>query len=316
MQILIVDDDATARKVLSAQLFQLGHSVRTAATAQEAICSYRRLGADVIISDWQMPDTDGLELCRRLRNTQNESATYPYIILLTGHDGPDRFLRGMEAGADDYLVKPLDIQHLQARLIAAERVTTLHRRLYESSRTDALTGLANRLRLNEYLAQLRAEVELTGRGVTLALCDIDFFKRYNDRYGHLAGDLALWRVAEILQNGIAGVGQAFRYGGEEFCLVIERLPPPATDILETIRRTVEDACIPHELSEFGGVTLSLGAATLRPGDSKTTDQLLSEADTALYQAKSFGRNQLAPKAFERLASRETPMELILDSLAA
>ena len=304
MQILIVDDDTSARKVLAGQLAQLGHHVRTAASADEAICSYQRLGADVIITDWKMPGTDGLALCRRLRETRSDASPYPYIILLTAHDGPDCFLRGMEAGADDYLVKPLDIRHLQARLIAAERVTTLHRRLFEASRTDALTGLSNRLRLNERLAVLREQVENTGMGITLALCDIDYFKRYNDRYGHLEGDLALWRVAEILRNGVEGVGQAFRFGGEEFCLIIESLPPPATDTLEAIRQTLESAAIAHEASELGVLTLSLGASTLRPGDGKSGDQLLSEADTALYQAKSFGRNQLAPKAFERLSQRQ------------
>lgn len=303
MQILIVDDDTSARKVLASQLTQLGHGVRTAASGDEATCSYQRLGADVIVTDWKMPGTDGLTLCRRLRETRSDASPYPYIILLTAHDGPDHFLRGMEAGADDYLVKPLDIRHLQARLIAAERVTTLHRRLFEASRTDALTGLSNRLRLNERLATLREQVETTGQGVTLALCDIDYFKRYNDRYGHLEGDLALWRVAEILRNGVEGVGQAFRFGGEEFCLVIESLPPPATDTLETIRLTLESAALPNEGSELGILTLSIGASTLRPGDGKTGDQLLSEADTALYQAKSFGRNRLAPKAFERLAQR-------------
>lgn len=303
MQILIVDDDATARKVLAGQLTQLGHETRTVASAHEAICSYRRLGADVIVTDWKMPGTDGLELCRRLRDTRSDASPYPYIILLTAHDGPDHFLRGMEAGADDYLVKPMDIRHLQARLIAADRVTTLHKRLFDASRTDALTGLANRLRLNERLAILREQVETSGQGITLALGDIDFFKRYNDRYGHLEGDLALWRVAEVLRNGVEGVGQAFRYGGEEFCLVIESLPPPATDTLEQIRKNLESAAIAHETSDLGILTLSMGASTLRPGDGKSGDQLLSEADTALYQAKSFGRNQLAPKAFERLSQR-------------
>ena len=303
MQILIVDDDATARKVLAGQLTQLGHGVRTVAGGREAIYSFQNLGADVIITDWKMPDLDGLELCRRLRELRSDASPYPYIILLTAHDGPDCFLRGMEAGADDYLVKPLDIQHLQARLIAAARVTTLHRRLFEASRTDALTGLANRLRLNERLAQLRDQVETTGQGVTLALCDIDYFKRYNDHYGHLDGDMALWRVAEVLRNGVEGVGQAFRYGGEEFCLLIESLPPPATNTLETIRQTLEQAALPHDGSELGILTLSIGASTLRPSDGKTGDQLLSEADAALYQAKSFGRNQLAPKSFERLAQR-------------
>ena len=303
MQILIVDDDAAARKILAGQLTQLGHSARTVACAPEAICSFQRLGADVIITDWKMPEMDGLELCRRLRLARSDSSPYPYIILLTAHDGPDCFLRGMEAGADDYLVKPLDIRHLQARLIAAERVTTLHRRLFDASRTDALTGLANRLRLNERIALLREQVETSEQGITLALCDIDYFKRYNDRYGHLEGDLALWRVAEVLRNGVEGVGQAFRYGGEEFCLIIESLPPPATDTLESIRQALESAAIPHDTSELGVLTLSMGASTLRPGDGKSGDQLLSEADTALYQAKSFGRNQLAPKAFERLAQR-------------
>jgi diguanylate cyclase (GGDEF)-like protein len=305
LQILIVDDNTSARKVLAGQLMQLGHSVRTAAGGDEAICCYERLGADVIITDWKMPGTDGLELCRRLRATRNDASPYPYIILLTGHDGPDRFLRGMEAGADDYLVKPLDIRHLQARLIAAERVTTLHKRLFEASRTDALTGLANRLRLNERLASLREQVETTGMGVTLALCDIDFFKRFNDRYGHLEGDLALWRVAEVLRNGVEGIGLAYRFGGEEFCLVIESLPPPATEALEAIRQNLERSSVLHESSELGVLTISIGASTLRPGDGKSTDQLLSEADTALYQAKAFGRNQLAPKAFERLSQRQT-----------
>jgi two-component system cell cycle response regulator len=214
---------------------------------------------------------------------------------------------GLEAGADDYLSKPLDRGELQVRLISASRVTELHRRLaqqneelerlnrmlFEQSREDPLTHLGNRLRLREDLETLSAQVKRYGHSYCIMLCDVDFFKAYNDTYGHLAGDEVLKRVADVISENLRSGDMAYRYGGEEFLIVLpEQDLRSATVAAERLRRSVEELAIPHRartLPEI--VTVSMGLATLSAGE-KSADDLLKAADAALYAAKEAGRNRV------------------------
>ena len=179
-----------------------------------------------------MPGIDGPELCRRVRDELSDR--YIYIVLITGLGHPEQVLEGMSAGADDYLIKPVDPFAVQTRLVAAERVTALHRQVADfraqleranlellgQSLTDALTGLGNRRRMEEDLARTHARALRAGRSYGMVLFDIDHFKLYNDHYGHLAGDEALRQVARCLQS-IARAGESvYRYGGEEFLLLL------------------------------------------------------------------------------------------------
>ena len=309
MRILIAEDDAVSRTILSRAVEKFGHECLAAEDGEKAWEIYRETpGVDAIISDWMMPGMDGLELCRRVRGEEREG--YTYFIFLTALGNRDHLLRGLEAGADDYLGKPLDRDELQVRLISVRRVTELHRRLafqngelevlnrklFEQSREDPLTRLGNRLRLREELEALRGRVERYGHNYSAVLCDVDYFKRYNDHYGHLAGDEVLQNVAETIADHCRSGDTAYRYGGEEFLIILpEQSEEEAAAIAGRLRRAVEDLRIPHEAKEGPPpvVTISAGVATLSAGANKSADDLLGEADTALYRAKQSGRNRVA-----------------------
>jgi diguanylate cyclase (GGDEF)-like protein len=233
---------------------------------------------------------------------------YTFFIFLTSLGDKEHLLEGMQAGADDYLAKPLDREQLQVRLIAASRVNSLHRQLnkqkdeleklnrelYITARRDPLTLLGNRLQLQEDLDTLSAQAERYGHSYCAMLCDIDFFKPYNDTYGHLAGDEVLKKVAKVISENLRTGDQAYRYGGEEFLILLpEQTLESAKLVAERLRRSVEDLMLPHEAKTPPGVlTISLGLAVLSAYEKKRVEELLKEADDALYRAKEAGRNKV------------------------
>jgi diguanylate cyclase (GGDEF)-like protein len=307
MRILIADDDATGRLLLKAMATRLGHECLTATDGSSAweLLSTRTI--DVLLTDWMMPGMDGPELCRRLRGEPD--GHYVYIVLVTGLGDPEQVLEGMSAGADDYLVKPVDPFAVQTRLVAAERVTLLHhqvrdfrdqleqanRKLLQQSLTDPLTGLGNRRRMEEDLDGIHARAQRTQRSYGVALFDIDHFKLYNDHYGHLAGDEALRQVARHLDLATRAGESIYRYGGEEFLLVLPDCGgAEAHSAAERIRQSVTDAAMAHEArpTEPPTITLSGGVTCWTPGVGLTLPELLHQADQALFQAKGAGRNRL------------------------
>ena len=308
MKVLIAEDDAISRMILKKSVEKSGHECLVAEDGLWAWELYQNTPeVDVIISDWMMPGIDGLEFCRRVR--EMNSSWYTFFIFLTALGDKAHLLEGMQAGADDYLKKPLDRDELTVRLLTAARVTSLHQQLtkqkkeleqlnlelFKQARRDPLTRLGNRLRLREDLKALRARVERYGHSYCAVLCDVDSFKLYNDRYGHIAGDEVLQKVSEaILQNFRAG-DTSYRYGGEEFLIILpEQTLEIARVAADRLRQAVERLAIPHEAQKPGGVvTVSCGLAALSPRESKTIEELLKEADVALYQAKERGKNRVA-----------------------
>lgn len=322
MKVLIAEDDAVSRMILQRAVEKLGHevlAVEDGGRAWDLYCAAPDV--DVVISDWMMPEVDGLELCRRVRaEERGDDRGYTYFIFLTALGDREHLLQGLEAGADDYLSKPLDRDELEMRLTSALRVTELHRRLafqneeleklnrmlFEQSRADPLTLLGNRLRLREDLEVLHGRAKRYDHNYAVVLCDIDHFKSYNDHYGHLAGDDALRRVAEAISSGLRDGDAAYRYGGEEFLIVLpEQDVGMASEIADRLRRTVEDLSIPHEANTPGGVvTISAGVAVLAgAGDA---DELLKEADAALYEAKEAGRNTVRTRGEEPDGDPDSP----------
>jgi two-component system chemotaxis response regulator CheY len=300
VRILVVDDEPPSRLVVQAAVQRLGHEAVAAEDGERGWQRFNQAKPDVLITDLLMPRVDGLELCRRVR--ADARAGYTYIILVTGLGERADVIRGMEAGADDYLVKPVDLFALRTRLIAAERVTGLHAdldrhraELAHLARHDPLTRLGNRRSLQEDLAVLDARSRRYGRRFAVAVCDIDRFKAYNDRYGHQAGDEALRAVAATMAGQVRSGDGVYRYGGEEFVLVLpEQTLQNARVAVERVRTAVEQLAIAHHAGGPPGVvTLSAGIAAFCPGDAASIEELLKRADAALYQAKAAGRNQVA-----------------------
>ncbi len=307
MRILIAEDDQVSRLILQAAVEQLGHECLLAENGLEAWALFQSAQVEVIISDWMMPDMDGIELCRRVRSLARPA--YTYFIFLTALAHESDMLLGIEAGADDYLIKPLDSEKLQIRLLVASRITALHRRtaeqaeqleilnhrLFEQGRTDPLTQLGNRLRLREDLDVLTAHGLRHGQSYCAVLCDVDLFKRYNDNYGHLAGDEVLRAVSDTIKRACREGDMAYRYGGEEFLLI---LPGQAIEAAgraaDRLRQAVADLAIEHRANlPSQVVSISAGVSTLSCVENKTIAAWLKEADDALYRAKQDGRNRIA-----------------------
>jgi two-component system cell cycle response regulator len=306
MRILVAEDDAASCLVLEAAVTSLGHDCVVATSGEEAWRLFETVDVDAVISDRMMPGMDGVELCRRIRASERD--TYTYFIFLTVFDKKADVLSGMEAGADDYLVKPLDIDDLKMRLFVASRVTSLHRKLseqsaqlerlnrqlFEQSRTDPLTQLGSRLRLSEDLEIIRARADRYGHTCCAVMCDVDFFKAYNDSKGHLAGDEVLRAVSRALTNTTRSGDQVYRYGGEEFLILLpEQSLGDGLAAAERYRQAIEQLAIPHDSSLTNNVvTISAGVAVLSHSEGKSVGAWLNEADAALYGAKQLGRNRV------------------------
>ena len=288
MDVLIADDDAGTRLVVSAAVERLGHRSVIAEDGNEAWRRYQDALPEVVITDWQMPGMSGTALAKAIRG--HGAGDYTYVIVLTGAADEESARATMEAGADDLLLKPLDDAQLERKLIAAGRVTALHRRLHDDARHDALTGLGNRLRLAEDLDVLGGRVERYGHVYCAALFDIDDFKGYNDGRGHLAGDEVLRAVSRALQEQIRTGDAIYRYGGEEFLVLLpEQSLESAEHAAERLRAAVEALAVPHPAG--GMVTVSAGVAAMDE-TCRRPDQLFEFADQAMYRAKDGGRNRV------------------------
>jgi diguanylate cyclase (GGDEF)-like protein len=298
VKVLVADDDPGSLLVAKAAVESYGHHCLAAADGDEAWALYLEHQPDVVVTDWMMPGMDGLALCRAIRARETE--LYTYIVLLTSQGSRDDVLAGLEAGADDYVTKPLDPFVMHARLLVALRVTTLHtdlahyrKVLSQQARTDPLTGLHNRLKLSEDLEQLHARSHRYAEGYCLAMCDVDNFKSYNDIYGHQAGDLALRAVAAALVSQARKTDGVYRFGGEEFLLVLpNQTQAGAGAFMERALDTVRDLEIAHSGDPMGQLTLSAGISAFTAEHPVDAEQLLGEADAALYAAKAAGRNRV------------------------
>jgi len=309
LSILVAEDTSVQRLALGNMIRKLGHDCLLAQDGHEGLEICQIAIPDVIICDLEMPRMNGLEMCKQVRAIPSKS--YPYFIFLSAHHDLDSVVAGMHAGADDYLGKPVRGKQLEACLIAAERVTSLHKalasrtaeleklneQLYRQSRLDPLTGLWNRLALSEDLRAYQDRVRRYGALYCFALLDVDYFKKYNDHYGHQAGDDALSRVAGLIAGTIRSSDRAYRYGGEEFLICLsDQTTDSSFHALERIRCLIEGEAVPHVQSEMGVVTISCGVAQFGPGPMGDGEAVLQAADRALYQAKEVGRNRvvLAP----------------------
>ena len=320
MRILVADDDATSRMLLKAIAAKLGHDCLVATDGSSAWELLQRGDIDVLLTDWMMPGVDGTELCRRVRHELDDG--YTYVVIVTALNDPEQILEGMSAGADDYLVKPVNPFDVQTRLLAAQRVTSLHRQLHlvraeleeanlellGRSLTDSLTNLGNRRRMEEDLLKAHARALRSQNSYCVTMFDIDYFKFYNDRYGHPAGDEALRQVANCLNRVVRTGETVYRYGGEEFLLVMPDCHlQEAVAAAERVLHAVNLLAIPHGARPASPeiITLSAGVAEHQPDSELTIHDLVERADQALYVAKLSGRNRVRAGVPELLEIDET-----------
>lgn len=297
MQILIADDEAVSRRMLSHFLANWDYEVVEARDGTEAWNKLQEENAPrLAILDWMMPGIDGVELCRKLRSSERP---YTYVLLLTARQERQDILLGLDAGADDYLTKPVDVAQLRARLAVGKRIIDLQQRLmeaYEAKRFeathDSLTGLWNRAAVLGFLSGELTRSERDQTSLAVIIADIDFFKKVNDTHGHQAGDAVLREVASRLSSAVRTYEWVGRYGGEEFLVLASRCTPlEATHLAERLRRRVGgEPVIVGELSIK--VSISFGVATTEQIGELNGDDLLKAADSALYVAKGNGRNRV------------------------
>lgn len=298
---LIVDDDRATRRILATELSAAGYLPIEACCGAEAMEVLATQRCRIVLTDWAMPDGDGLELSRCIRRASDLTNTY--IIMITVHSDKPRLLTAFEAGVDDFLPKPIEPGVLLARIRAASRTLDLqdalvernneleaaNRRLADLATTDELTGLANRrLGLTRLRERWRPPGE-TGQCLAVVVVDIDHFKRCNDAYGHAVGDRVLTEVAGILRRFCRQGDTVCRLGGEEFLFV---LPDTSADGAAELADRLRDSIARHRIEEGPlsiFVTASFGVAVNAPGHCTELD-LVREADNALYAAKQGGRN--------------------------
>ena len=300
--ILLAEDDPVTRMLMTRFLKKAGYEVDAVADGAEALDKMTSRYYPMLVTDWEMPGMDGVALCKAVRNMALDG--YVYALLLTARDAKDHIVAGLDAGADDYLVKPVHEAELIARLNAGRRVLALEHSLRIANHrnrvlsiTDALTGAYNRRYLME---QLPREVERCRRyayPLSVIMCDIDHFKNINDTHGHAVGDDVLQQLLARVQRSIRSNSDWIaRLGGEEFLMVF-----PETDfkaamfVAEKIRATVNAMPFATRAGDVS-VTASFGVASTGPTGpdlSMRIEGLIKTADQCLYRSKEEGRNRSA-----------------------
>ena len=298
MKVLIAEDDRTTLRLLESRLQRWGYEVVTASDGRAA---WDILQEDdcprLTLLDWMMPELDGLEVCRKVRKLVPEP--YRYIIMLTAKGGQEDIVEGLEAGADDYLSKPVDMHELKVRLRAGERIVDLQTQLlqardnlkYQASH-DMLTGLWNRSAILDSIDREFARATREQAPMAVIMGDLDNFKVVNDTHGHPAGDTVLRTTAMRLRGGMRRYDSIGRYGGEEFLILLPGCDEAeAVAQTERLRRLVSDAPVLHEGLEIS-VAISLGVSVFNGVAPALPEEHIKAADDALYRAKAMGRNRV------------------------
>ncbi len=305
-EVMLVEDSRTQALKFQLMLESHGYHVTVAQNGLEAMNMLLNSQTSIVISDWIMPEMDGGELCRAIR--KHDFGNYVYIILLTAKDSKNDIIEGLEAGADDYLTKPVDDAELIARLTTAERVIRLESSLKQRNKeiallsiTDPLTRIFNRGYLNENLPKAFKRAVRYRQNLSIIICDIDHFKTVNDKYGHQTGDIVLKSFVDELNNSLRkDLDWMARYGGEEFLIVLPETDlSGATAAAERFRLRIAELVTNAEGRDIQ-ITASFGISAIdHNNDDKsylTTEDLIKAADRCLYQAKERGRNKCAGTA--------------------
>src|SRR3954470_3827363 len=303
-KILVVDDHEDNVELLRARLEARGYEVFGANDGFEALECAERIIPDLILLDVMMPKMDGMEVVRRLK--ANKNLPFIPVIMQTALDSTENKVEGLDAGADDYITKPINFAELEAHVKAMLRIknletelkrketelTDLNVRLKTISMTDGLTGIENRRSLEDRLKEVWSHSVRLHEPIAVVMCDIDKFKSVNDNHGHQAGDAVLKEFAQLLKAEAREIDRVGRYGGEEFLLI---LPGTVLDAAVTFAERLREKVAGHTFSYEGGTlcrTMSCGVASSPHPRVKDEDALLRSADDALYVAKETGCNRV------------------------
>jgi len=295
--VLVAEDDALYRRILDRLLSAKGYRVECVTDGLEALG--KASSADpprLLILDWMMPGLQGPEICRKVREHRCEC--YQYILLLTARNQPDDIVEGLEAGADDYLIKPFNAHELLARMRVGERMLRLQDGLLAAQESlrfqathDPLTGIWNRRALFELLNVELERAVRESAPISLLLIDIDHFKRINDDCGHMAGDAILQEIAHRLSAAVRPYDLIGRYGGEEFMVAAHLDAEGAAQLGERLRAAVSSTPIRSEHSAITA-TVCIGVANTSAPAECSLEKLVQAADLAMYRAKGDGRNRV------------------------
>ncbi len=319
--ILVVDDQEDNVELLRARLLARGYVVRVATNGQQALDSVQELAPDLILLDVMMPGMSGIEVVRRIK--KDENLPFIAVIMQTALDSTESRVEGLDAGADDYITKPINFAELEARVRSMLRIKRLQEelesrereleemndRLRRVSQTDGLTGLDNRRYLEERLHEMFEHSLRLHEPLSVVMCDIDHFKSVNDTYGHLAGDAILRQFAELIKEQAREIDRVGRYGGEEFLII---LPGTVLDAAVTFAGRVRDRIQAQEFiyeDERIRRTVSCGVAAWPHPLIASRDQLIRSADEALYVAKETGRDKVVRFDSDEFKTHCKPAEL-------
>jgi two-component system, cell cycle response regulator len=298
--VLVAEDDPIFRHILESWLRKWNYRVTS---LENGLDAWRVLQQDdspqMAILDWMMPGLDGVELCRRIR--KQAQGPYKYVLLLTAKGGKEDIVAGLEAGADDYLIKPFDVDELRARMRTGKRILELqdallkaHTEMQFKAAHDPLTGLWNRGAIMDLLHRETQRGVRVGEPLGVIMTDVDHFKTINDSYGHQAGDTVLAEVARRLLASVRNYDYVGRYGGEEFLILLTACSPSDLEMTaERMRAYVAEKPIQTDAGPIG-VTISLGTAAQLAASLSLSrgEDLVRAADSALYSAKANGRNRV------------------------
>jgi diguanylate cyclase (GGDEF)-like protein len=297
--VLVAEDDPIFLRILQSWFKKWDYrvtAVKNGVDAWEAL--QQPTAPPMAVLDWMMPGMDGIEVCRKIRG--REHGPYCYVLLLTAKDDREDVVEGLDAGADDYLTKPFDVDELRARVRAGKRILELqaaliraHDTLQYESAHDALTTLWNRSAIIGFLKNEIERQQRSSQPLGVMMADVDHFKKVNDTYGHLVGDAVLKEVGHRLAEGVRTYDSVGRYGGEEFLVIVPGCKPAdLAASAERLRRSIAEAKFETSAGPLA-ITLSIGIASgCDDGESQNSEQLLRAADTALYAAKAEGRNRV------------------------
>ena len=299
-RILLVDDDPAIQRLLRRWLEKAGYLVQAVSDGRQAMHMIQENTPQLLITDWQMPEFDGVTLCQWLR--QQHLPNYVYTIFLSSRCSSEDMVTALESGADDFMKKPVVKGELLARVRAGIRVLELESRLNTLANTDPLTGLATRRTFFELVEREWSRAQRHLIPLSCVMIDIDFFKRINDTFGHRTGDQTLMSIAKILRQNCRDTDIIGRYGGEEFCVLLpETNEEQALLWADRVRGTISQSSILTDHTPIR-VTASFGAAQ-RLADTNSPEKLVDLADQALLVAKRSGRDRAV--GFQAISSSET-----------